>query len=485
MPKIVDWYMDGKINIDDLITHTMPLADINKGFDLMHAGETSIRSGGDITDNAADGTIDTLVRAPLFRWHGNNGSIATYSQAIGIVTCSYSVYLPPAGRRDGIPCRCCTGFPASLVPMKTSSTKAGAQRYAARARADRLVIAPDTSPRGEPEYPTTRKAPGISELGAGFYVNATCSNPGPPTTGCTTYITEELPALRHQRANCPVDGRTRSGAVRALNGRSRRAHHCLENTRRSFPVRVGLRTDLLHPARNARGVRKRMGNGYLGSEHREAWTSPRQLTKLIRSAAATQLPGSWWTRVRPTTSWRFSYRPTDYVETACDESGFATASSTHAARLRPQLLLHPDVHGRPPPPSRRATAVGVLHPRLNQRSGRRTVTVGQIHPSHTPFTEQSRDPVRPDAVTLGAGRLRKLRLLPPAGYGLVQTLFIAAARVPVAAGRTLVVVHRHDRPPRRDSVLHTLTAHRSGIRVTARNSDARTHAVLGAIRAPV
>ena len=43
VPKIVDWYMEGKINIDDLITHTMPLDDINKAFDLMHAGE-SIRS---------------------------------------------------------------------------------------------------------------------------------------------------------------------------------------------------------------------------------------------------------------------------------------------------------------------------------------------------------------------------------------------------------------------------------------------------------
>ena len=43
VPKIVDWYMDGKINIDDLITHTLPLDDINKGFDLMHAGK-SIRS---------------------------------------------------------------------------------------------------------------------------------------------------------------------------------------------------------------------------------------------------------------------------------------------------------------------------------------------------------------------------------------------------------------------------------------------------------
>ena len=43
VPKIVDWYMDGKINIDDLITHTLPLEDVNKAFDLMHTGE-SIRS---------------------------------------------------------------------------------------------------------------------------------------------------------------------------------------------------------------------------------------------------------------------------------------------------------------------------------------------------------------------------------------------------------------------------------------------------------
>jgi S-(hydroxymethyl)glutathione dehydrogenase / alcohol dehydrogenase len=43
VPKIVDWYMDGRINIDDLITHTMPLERINEAFDLMHKGE-SIRS---------------------------------------------------------------------------------------------------------------------------------------------------------------------------------------------------------------------------------------------------------------------------------------------------------------------------------------------------------------------------------------------------------------------------------------------------------
>jgi S-(hydroxymethyl)glutathione dehydrogenase/alcohol dehydrogenase len=43
VPKIVDWYMEGKIDIDSLITHTMPLDRINDAFDLMHAGE-SIRS---------------------------------------------------------------------------------------------------------------------------------------------------------------------------------------------------------------------------------------------------------------------------------------------------------------------------------------------------------------------------------------------------------------------------------------------------------
>jgi S-(hydroxymethyl)glutathione dehydrogenase/alcohol dehydrogenase len=43
VPKIVDWYMEGKINIDDLITHVMPLERINDAFELMHKGE-SIRS---------------------------------------------------------------------------------------------------------------------------------------------------------------------------------------------------------------------------------------------------------------------------------------------------------------------------------------------------------------------------------------------------------------------------------------------------------
>jgi len=43
VPRIVDWYMDGRIEIDPMITHTMPLSDINKAFALMREGK-SIRS---------------------------------------------------------------------------------------------------------------------------------------------------------------------------------------------------------------------------------------------------------------------------------------------------------------------------------------------------------------------------------------------------------------------------------------------------------
>jgi len=43
VPKIVDWYMEGRIDIDSLITHKLKLSEINHGFDLMTRGE-SIRS---------------------------------------------------------------------------------------------------------------------------------------------------------------------------------------------------------------------------------------------------------------------------------------------------------------------------------------------------------------------------------------------------------------------------------------------------------
>jgi S-(hydroxymethyl)glutathione dehydrogenase/alcohol dehydrogenase len=43
LPRYVGWYLSGRIKVDELVTHTMRLEDINRAFDLMHAGE-SIRS---------------------------------------------------------------------------------------------------------------------------------------------------------------------------------------------------------------------------------------------------------------------------------------------------------------------------------------------------------------------------------------------------------------------------------------------------------
>src|SRR5690606_15813852 len=64
VPKIVDWYMEGKINIDDLITHVLPLEDINKGFDLMHSGE-SIRS--EDTYYVTDSALRCITRPSVVR----------------------------------------------------------------------------------------------------------------------------------------------------------------------------------------------------------------------------------------------------------------------------------------------------------------------------------------------------------------------------------------------------------------------------------
>ena len=64
VPKIVDCYMDGKINIDDLITHTMPLDKINDAFDLTHEGK-SIRS---VVIYCGDFPLSHSRRGPKLGW---------------------------------------------------------------------------------------------------------------------------------------------------------------------------------------------------------------------------------------------------------------------------------------------------------------------------------------------------------------------------------------------------------------------------------
>ena len=87
VPKIVDWYMDGKINIDDLITHVMPLDDINDAFDLMHAGE-SIRS--------------VVVSTELACMHGVPRWLLLVAAMAAVGPVSIDMYLPgfPAIERE-------------------------------------------------------------------------------------------------------------------------------------------------------------------------------------------------------------------------------------------------------------------------------------------------------------------------------------------------------------------------------------------------
>jgi hypothetical protein len=66
VPKIVDWYMDGKIEIDPMITHTCRWSDINKGFDLMHAGD-QLRTWFTANKPAIETLLKTYERQPAPR----------------------------------------------------------------------------------------------------------------------------------------------------------------------------------------------------------------------------------------------------------------------------------------------------------------------------------------------------------------------------------------------------------------------------------
>jgi hypothetical protein len=74
VPKIVDWYMDGKIEIDPMITHTMPLDKINKGFDLMHAGELPNQVW--FTCRQAELLLGKLNAAPVKEFESDKASFA-------------------------------------------------------------------------------------------------------------------------------------------------------------------------------------------------------------------------------------------------------------------------------------------------------------------------------------------------------------------------------------------------------------------------
>ena len=73
VPKIVDWYMEGKIQIDPMITHTMPLPDINKGFDLMQRGQEH-QERGDLL-SARGPKFAHIVQQIRSRTSGSEGAL--------------------------------------------------------------------------------------------------------------------------------------------------------------------------------------------------------------------------------------------------------------------------------------------------------------------------------------------------------------------------------------------------------------------------
>ena len=155
VPKIVDWYMEGKINIDDLITHTLPLERINEGFDLMKAGE-SIRSVVLYRERTA------MLELVSSACHGGERFYRHDSAAIGLPM-KFSVPAA-AGRARRVPA---LFYLAATCTDETFAIKAGAQQYAAQHGL--ALVMPDTA---------ARACAGETDawdfgVGAGFYIDAT------------------------------------------------------------------------------------------------------------------------------------------------------------------------------------------------------------------------------------------------------------------------------------------------------------------------
>ena len=266
VPKIVDWYMEGKINIDDLITHT-------------HAAR---RDQHRLRPDAR-GQVDPLRRRVLMTGSGSDGprlerSNRCYGGSVGVYAhgsseigggMRFSIYLPPAADRGRVPALL---YLAGLTCNEdTFMTKAGAIPHAAAAGL--ALVAPDTSPRD-------RRHPGDDTdwdfgLGAGFYVDATQA-PWRDGYRMYSYVTQELPALI--AANFPVDGQ-RLG----IFGHSMGGHGALVAALRN-PQRfrsVSAFAPICAPMRCPWG--EKAFSNYLGPD-RDAWRAY-DATELVRAGA--------------------------------------------------------------------------------------------------------------------------------------------------------------------------------------------------------
>ena len=237
-------------SIDELITHTMPLERINEAFDLMHAGESHPQRRA-VLRRRPDRS--NCSRAPLLRRRAA-ASTATTRAVLGGPDALRRV---PAARRPAPAaggCRCSTGCRASPAPRRTSCIKAGAQRLAAELGL--MLVAPDTSPRGDGRAGRCRR-----DLGLRRTAPASTSTPREAALGRAlphVQLRDAASCRRWSRPNLPIE-RRRQRHLRPLDGRPRRPGGCaLRHPGRyrsvsafapiCAPIRVPLGPEGLRPA---------------------------------------------------------------------------------------------------------------------------------------------------------------------------------------------------------------------------------------------
>ena len=250
---------------------------------------------------------------------------------------TFSVYVPPHAPGAKLPV---VWYLSGLTCTHANVTEKGEFR-AACAELGLIFVAPDTSPRGEGVADDPAAAYDFG-LGAGFYVDAT-EAPYAQHYRMWSYVTEELPALIAE--HFPAD-RTRQ----SIMGHSMGGHGALT---------IGLRladrfkavsafAPIVAPSRVPWGE-KALG-GYLG-EDRAAWRR-HDAVALIEDGA--RVPALLVDQGDADAFLKEQLRP-ELLEAACAAGGHS-ADAPAPAGLRPQLLFHFQLHGRPSALARRAAA---------------------------------------------------------------------------------------------------------------------------------
>src|SRR5579871_5754475 len=202
VPRIVDWYMNGKIDIDSLITHKLPLERINEAFELMHEGKSIRTVVETISEQRCFGGVQGFYRHP--------SSAVSGPMRFGVFVPDQAAAAPRPALYylAGLECN-----------EQTFAIKAGAQRAAAQLGL--VLVTCDTSPRSA-RYPGDDASWDFGQS-ASFYLDAV-AQPWRETYRMETYVTRELPAV--VEAGFPV-----LAEARGIFGHSMGGHGDRKSTR--------------------------------------------------------------------------------------------------------------------------------------------------------------------------------------------------------------------------------------------------------------